>query len=376
MAKNQYIDGLNKLGQVVWYDNISREILVSGELKSLIDSGVSGLTSNPSIFKNAIAESASYDTEIKSMAKAGKSSAEICEELMIGDVAQAADLLLPVYNSLNAKDGYASIEVSPLLAADTNSTIEEARRLWKKLNRKNVMIKVPATSEGIPALEALIKDGINVNVTLIFSVEVYTKVAQAYVRALKARALAGLPVANIASVASFFVSRVDSISEKGFDALIQAGKADAAKKKEFEGKIGIANSKLAYLTYQQIFFAKEFVELQTKGALVQRCLWASTGTKNPAFSPVLYVEELAGRDTVNTMPPQTVAALMKGAKIEPRLERDLDQAQALVAEAKRIGLPFDAQLVALQEQGVELFADAYKSLLASIEAKRKAFLNS
>lgn len=372
MAKNPQIAALNELGQSVWYDNLSRSVLNSGELRSLIDAGVSGLTSNPTIFKVAIADSNDYDAELKELARGGASSELLCEELMLKDVGAAADLLSAVYKTSGGTDGHASIEVSPFLAHDTEGTIEAARRLWKKLNRPNGMIKIPATPEGLPAIRQALEEGININITLIFSDEVYAKVAEAYIAALETRVARNQPVADIASVASFFVSRVDAICEKSFGELAKAGKAREADGEAIIGKVGIANSKIAYAKFEEIFDSPRFKKLGERGAHVQRPLWASTGTKNPKFSPVMYVEELAGRNTVNTMPPATLKALMQGGVIAPRLHEGLDRAEEIVASAERLGVPFTQLLQELQTAGVKLFADSFRELLDSIEKKKRA----
>lgn len=370
MAKNQYIAALNELGQSVWYDNLSRDIVASGELKSLIDAGVSGLTSNPTIFKAAIADTSNYDVDMKKPECKGQNTEELCETLMIQDVAAAADLLRPVYDQTAAGDGYASIEVSPYLAADGKSTVEAAERIWKKLGRPNVMIKIPATPECIPSIKAVLEKGINVNVTLIFSKAVYEDVAEAYVSALETRVSRGEPIDKISSVASFFVSRVDASTEKSIDGLITSGKATAADKEKFIGKVGVANSKLAYEAFEKIFSSPRFKALQAKGARVQRPLWASTGTKNPAFKATMYIEELAGRDTVNTMPPATVKALLQSATISGKLHENMTDAHSLVKALGGLGVNFDQVLVDLQVAGVKSFADSYRDLLASIEEKR------
>lgn len=372
VTKNPQILALNELGQSVWYDNLSRDVLRSGELKTLIDQGVSGLTSNPTIFKQAIADTANYDDDMRSAELKDLNDEALCEELMLRDVAAAADLLRPIYDATGAGDGYASIEVSPYLAADGKGTVEAALRLWKKLNRPNIMIKIPATPECIPAIQETLEKGINVNVTLIFSKEVYEQVAHAYINALKARAARGESVRNIASVASFFVSRVDAIVEKTFDDLVKAGKAKADDKSTFFGKIGIANSKVAYAAFEKLFSSNDFKTLKEQGARVQRPLWASTGTKNPVFKAVMYVEELAGRDTVNTMPPATVKALLADGAIEPRLHSDAAAAEALVSSVNALGVPFNALLKELQVAGVKSFSDSYRDLLQSIENKRKS----
>ncbi len=372
MAKNSQIGALNKVGQSVWYDNLSRDVLKSGELSSLITAGVSGLTSNPTIFKKAIADSTNYDADIAQLGKKGLSADDICEELMVGDVAAAADLLKSTFLATKGDDGHASIEVSPTLAHDTAGTVVAAKRLWKKLDRSNPMIKIPATAEGLPAIRQVIAEGINVNVTLIFSVDVYKKVADAYLSGLEDRVAAGKEISSIASVASFFVSRVDAICEKSFDSLVKSGKALEADRAKFFGKVGIANSKLAYAAYEEIFTSSRFAELKKKGARVQRPLWASTGTKNPVLSPVLYVEELAGKDTVNTMPPATLKALMEKATIGPRLHSGLPEAKELLSVLGNLGIRLNELLLDLQKEGVKSFAESYKELTDSIEKKRSA----
>jgi transaldolase len=372
VSKNKNILALNELGQSVWYDNLSRDVLRSGELKTLIDQGVSGLTSNPTIFKQAIADTSNYDDDMRSGELKNLSTEALCEELMLRDVAAAADLLRPVYDQTGAGDGYASIEVSPYLAADRAGTVEAAVRLWKKLNRPNVMIKIPATPECIPAIQDVLEKGINVNVTLIFSKEVYEEVARAYIGALKNRAARNEEIRNISSVASFFVSRVDAIVEKSFDELVKAASAREADKGIFFGKVGVANSKIAYASYEKLFSGEDIKSLKEKGARVQRPLWASTGTKNPVFKPVMYVEELAGRDTVNTMPPATVKALLVDATIEPRLHGGAADSVALMSKLNDLGVKTDDLLVELQRAGVKSFADSYRDLLQSIETKRKS----
>jgi transaldolase len=371
VSKNRQISALNELGQSVWYDNLSRDVLRSGELQSLIEQGVSGLTSNPTIFKQAIADTSNYDEDMKSQQLKDLSTEALCEELMIRDVAAAADLLRPTYDATAAGDGYASIEVSPNLAADAQGTVAAAQRIWKKLNRPNVMIKIPATPECIPAIQQTLESGINVNVTLIFSQHVYEQVAEAYIAALEARVKRGEDVRSISSVASFFVSRVDAIVEKHFDALVQGGTAQASERSRFLGKVGVANSKLAYESFEKLFGSPRFKMLQDgHGARVQRPLWASTGTKNPAFKAVMYVEELAGRATVNTMPPATVKALLSGGDIKPLLHTGLDAAKELLAWVNSLGLSVESLLKELQVAGVKSFAESYRELLASIDQKR------
>ncbi|MDZ4785947.1 MAG: transaldolase [bacterium] len=368
MLKNQNIATLNKIGQSIWYDNLSRDVVQSGELKNLIDAGVSGLTSNPTIFQKAISGSATYDSDIKKLLDQNKSVVEICEELMLADVTSAADLLKPTYDTTNGADGYASIEVSPLLAKDTKGTLNEALRLWSKLKRKNVMIKVPATKEGLPVITSLIAQGINVNVTLIFSVERYSEVMNAYLSGLEIRSNEGKDL-KVASVASFFVSRVDSICEKYFDELVNKKEAQASSKNLFFGKIGIANSKIAYAKFEEVFAEDRFSKLKAKGAWIQRPLWASTGTKNPAFSPVLYIEGLAGADTVNTVPPQTLAVLMQNLNAKDTIKDDLSKSKEIVNSIEKQGLNFSKLLVELEVAGLKLFADSYNSLIEDLEKK-------
>jgi transaldolase / glucose-6-phosphate isomerase len=356
---------LNRVGQSVWYDNLSRDLLHTGHLASLVDKGVSGLTSNPTIFKKAIADSSNYDAAIRERPP-GLSAEELCEEVFVEDVGAAAHLLHPVFVRSRGADGYASIEVSPLLAADTEGTVQAALRLWKKLARPNIMIKVPATPEGIPAIRTLLAQGLNVNVTLIFSVAVYEQVMEAYLSALEERVSKGLPIEGIASVASFFVSRVDSIVEK------EISHQGLEHRDQFLGRVGIANSKVAYARFKEVFSSDRFLALAEKGARKQRPLWASTGTKNPSFSPVLYVETLAGPDTVNTVPPATLDAILKGVNVfTSTVEADLPLARDILDHLGAAGISFDRLLLTLQEEGVELFKDSYRELLASIEEKRQ-----
>ena len=356
------IAALNGAGQSIWYDNLSRDVLDTGDLKSFIEQGVSGLTSNPTIFRKAILETDKYDTDITALGKTGKTTDEVCEALFIKDVGAAADLLRGVYDKSGGADGHASIEVSPLIASDTKNTVEAGRRIWKSLNRPNIMIKVPATPEGIPAIQQLIADGINVNVTLIFSVDVYEKVIGAYLSGLEDRVQKGLSIKDISSVASFFVSRVDSIVEKKIG-------SNAAALEEFTGKIGIANSQIAYELFMKKFSKESFKNLSEKGGRVQRPLWASTGTKNPKFSPVMYVEALAGNQTVNTVPPQTLDAILKGVKVSATVEKGIPEAHKILAKLAESGVKLRDLLQELQVEGVKSFSDAYKELVESIDQK-------
>ncbi|MCL4146824.1 UNVERIFIED_CONTAM: hypothetical protein GTU68_001706 [Idotea baltica] len=370
MAINNQIKTINEAGQSIWYDNLSRDVLRSGKLKELIEQGVSGLTSNPSIFEQAISGSSEYDSDFNELKDKNLNTEELCEELMINDVAKAADLLIDTYNKTNGDDGYASLEVSPFLADDTEGTVEAAKRLWSKLNRPNIMIKIPATEAGIPAIEEVLTLGINVNVTLIFSVKSYLDVVKAYLNALENRIKNNQPIDKIASVASFFVSRVDAISEKKLSELVDNGKIDSEKFNQFLGKVGIANSRLAYAEFEKNF-SNSFDQLKSKKAKVQRPLWASTSTKNPDFNELLYVESLAGADTVNTLPPKTLEALINSDSIKGNLKEDFEKAPTLISELNEL-IPFEELLIQLQEAGVNSFAESYKNLLVSIEEKVKS----
>jgi len=366
MAKAKSIEILNRYGQSAWYDNLSRDVLQKGELQRLINLGISGLTSNPSIFKSAIADSTDYDADIRLLAGRGLSEEQICEELMLEDVRHAADLLRPVYEESEGTDGYASVEVSPLLAYDVQQTLEQARRIWGAISRPNLMIKVPATQEGLVAIRTLLEEGINVNVTLIFSVEVYRTVMDAYLSALESRRQRGESVAGIASVASFFVSRVDEICER------ELSKLKNISMEPFFGEVAVANSKMAYALYQDYFTSERFFSLKKYGAKVQRPLWASTGTKNPKLPPLVYVNALAGRDTVNTLKPETLAVLLETEDLSPALHEGLDRARDLLAALGRMGVDLNTCMKELEEAGVKAFADAYRVLLESIRRKVRA----
>jgi transaldolase/glucose-6-phosphate isomerase len=363
-------------GQSFWYDNIQRSILTSGELQTLIDEyGVLGLTSNPAIFEKAITSSADYDRDIIALAQQGLGAEAIYEALAIADIQSAADLLEPIYEQTNGLDGYVSLEVSPLLAHDCEGTIQEARRLFKAVGRKNLMVKVPATPAGIPAIQALIAEGINVNVTLIFSLEGYEAVARAYIAGLKQRADQGLPL-DVASVASFFVSRVDTLVDKLLDEKIAATPAEDAARRAYlqslKGKAAIANAKLAYTIFERVFAEPAFSALAAQGACTQRLLWASTSTKNPAYKDTYYVEALIGAHTVNTLPPVTLKAFRDHGVVAPTLCQGLDEARQTLAALEAEGISMAEVWQKLQDDGVKLFADAYTSLLKAIERKRTA----
>jgi len=365
---------LGELGQSVWLDQMRRSLLTTGELKKLIrDDGVKGLTSNPTIFEKAISGSPDYADALRALAQKGSSVSEIYEALVIEDIGNAADLFREVYDANPGGDGFVSLEVSPLLAHDTAATIKEAKSLFSRLNRPNVMIKVPGTPEGLPAIEELIAAGLNINVTLIFSVEVYEKVTEAYIRGLEKRAAAGQPVDKIGSVASFFVSRIDTTTDKQLDNLAKqvSGNGDASRITALKGKAAIANAKLAYESFQRIFGGERFAAMKAKGAKVQRPLWASTSTKNPAYSDVMYVEELIGSDTVDTMPPQTIDAYRDHGKPARTLDTGLADAHKLFADLKAVGVDFREVTEQLTKEGVASFADSFQQLIKVIEARRE-----
>ncbi len=356
---------LFQLGQSVWYDNISRALLDSGDMQALIDDGVVGVTSNPSIFEKAIAKSDDYDAAIGELAQAGKTTNEIYEALTLADIGAAADLLKPVYDKTGGVDGYISLEVSPTLARDTEGTIAEARRLFTALSRPNIMIKVPATPQGIPAIETLTAEGININVTLIFSLSSYEGVMIAYITGLEKRLAAGQPIDHISSVASFFVSRVDTAVDKALD---------AKGNKELQGKIAIANAKIAYARFRQVFSGTRWQALVANGARVQRPLWASTSTKNPDYPDTLYVDNLIGPDTVNTMPPATVEAYKDHGVVAVTISQGVEDAAGQLEALAQAGVDLDAVTDQLQVDGVDAFAKSFHSLMDGIESKRIAIL--
>ncbi len=367
---------LKKLGQSLWFDQIERSLINSGELRRMIQaSEVFGLTSNPTIFQKAITGSDDYDETMRRLARVGKNAGEIFEALAIEDIGAAADLFLPVYQQAQGGDGFVSIEVSPELAFEAEATMDEARRLHGKLQRANVLVKVPATKEGLQAIEQLTSEGINVNVTLIFSVERYREVTEAYIRGLERRRAAGQPIANAASVASFFVSRIDTATDKRLQKVLddpkRAAQHDAAQ--ELLGKAAIANAKLAYAAFREIFHGARFAELRKAGARVQRPLWASTGTKNPKYSDVYYVDTLIGTETVNTVPPQTLKAFLDHGRPALTLDQGLDEAKRVFEQLKALGIDFKQITDELTQEGVKAFADSFRALLVAVEEERVKF---
>ncbi len=360
------ISKLTSLGQSLWYDNIQRKLLENGELQAMIERGeIRGVTSNPTIFNNAIAKTSDYDSALTPLAWAGWDAEKIFWQLAIEDIRAACDAFAPLYEETNGGDGYVSLEVSPYLAHDTEATAAQAQQLWARVQRPNLMIKIPATREGIPAIRKAIAAGVNVNVTLIFSLTRYAEVMDAYLSGLEERAAAGHPIDHIASVASFFVSRVDT--------KIDPKLPDTSPLK---GKAAIANAKLAYDLYQQTFAGRRWENLKVKGARVQRPLWASTSTKNPAYPDTIYVDNLIGPETVNTVPPQTLEAFKDHGVAEATLLRGLDEAQNVIRQLEALGISMDVITQELEDEGVKAFADAFAQLLATIDERRKAAASS
>lgn len=363
---NPVIAKIAELGQSIWYDNIRRGVIASGELQALIDDGVTGVTSNPSIFKKAIADSDDYQADLARLADSGSGATEVYEALAFEDIRAACDLFRPVYERTERRDGFVSIEVHPALADDTPGTIAEARRIFTAIDRPNVMIKIPATEAGMPAVEAALAEGINVNVTLIFSTEVYRSVIAAYLAGVEKFLSGGGHPAGVSSVASFFVSRVDTSVDKLLHAKIDAGQTELTT---LLGKAAVANTKIAYEVYQQVFSGERFAALAAKGARVQRPLWASTSTKNPAYHDLLYVDTLFGPDTVNTVPPATLDAIRDHGKPKPTLERDLTAAHECLARLEQAGISMAEVTEQLKNEGVKAFADAFDQLLDAIQSR-------
>lgn len=371
---NPILDIATQYGQSIWMDNLSRDLIVSGELKALITSrGIKGITSNPAIFEKAIAGNEIYDEAIKAGIEAGKSTHDIYESLVFWDITQACDVFSDVYAETDALDGYVSIEVPPTIANDTESTISEAQRYFATIDRPNVMIKIPGTPEGLPAVEQAIAEGINVNVTLLFSVQAYIDTAWAYIRGLEKRAAAGEDISKIASVASFFLSRIDVNIDDQLDAKIKSGVSEdvASKLIALKGKVAIANAKIAYQHYLEIFSSDRWQALAAKGAKPQRLLWASTGTKNPDYSDVMYVDELVGADTVNTLPPDTIEACADHCDPARRIDANVEQAQKIIAalQDEDVAIDLDAVMDQLLAEGIDKFIKPFQSLMASLEEK-------
>ncbi len=367
---------LLEVGQSVWLDYLDRKFLIDGSLKKLIDEdGLRGLTSNPSIFEKAIAQGGDYDAQIQLLLKSADLDAlDLYERLAVTDIQTAADLFRPVYDGLGGLDGYASIEVSPRHAFDTEATILEAQRLWRAVDRPNVMVKVPATEPGLRAIRYLIGEGINVNVTLLFGIDMYLEVAEAHLSGLEALRARGGDIGSVHGVASFFVSRIDTKIDKDIDARIKsAGGEEAATLRRLRGKVAIANAKIAYQHYLDLVATPRWRTLAALGASPQRLLWASTGTKNPDYADTLYIDELIGPDTISTMPPKTLDAFRDHGRVGERLTQDIDAARATLAEAEALGLNLRGVTDELTSDGVRQFEHSLEALLAAIAEKHKRF---
>jgi transaldolase/glucose-6-phosphate isomerase len=369
VAGKNPLKALLDYGQSPWMDYIRRDLLTSGELRKIIDAdGLRGMTSNPAIFEKAISSSNVYADIIGSPDSKKLDAKGVYEKIAIRDVQDACDIFKSVYAESKRRDGYVSLEVSPYLASDTQGTIDEARRLWKAVGRENVMIKVPATPEGVPAIRQLLEDGLNINITLLFAQSAYEKVAEAYLAALEARAAKGQDLSHIASVASFFVSRIDSLVDSKIDEMLKTEK-DGAKRSllaGLHGKVAIANAKVTYTKYQQLFGSPRWNALSAKGAQTQRLLWASTSTKNPKYRDVVYVEELIGADTVDTIPPATFDAFREHGKVRPSLTEDVTGAAAVMSDLAKAGISMKEVTDKLIVDAVKLFADPFKALLDAI----------
>src|SRR6202165_5711996 len=374
------VKALENHGQAVWLDFLARGFVARGELKKLIDTdGVKGVTSNPSIFEKRVEGSNEYDGAIgRALKKGDRPVAELFEILAVEDIQHAADVLRPVYDQLKGADGFVSLEVSPYLAMDTKATIAEAEHLWKDVGRKNLMVKVPATPEGLPAIEHLIGEGISINITLLFSQKVYVRVAEAYLAGLEKYVKGGGDPSHVASVASFFVSRIDNAVDKELDEKIARANDPTEKERlaELKGKVAIANAKLAYQEYKRLFSGPRWEKLAAKGAKPQRLLWASTGTKNKDYSDVLYVEELIGPNTVNTVPPATLDAFRDHGTPRDSLEENIEDAKHVLAELEKSGISLDAITAELVKDGVRQFADGAEKLYGAVAHKRAVVLGA
>lgn len=361
---------LAEIGQSVWLDYIDREFILNGGLATYVQRGLRGVTSNPDLFQKAISEGNEYDAQIQQLAQAGKTAEEIYEVLVVEDSKMAADILRPVFDESDGTDGFFSLEVNPHLALDIQGTINEATRLFALVDRPNVMIKVPATPEGVPAFQQLIEEGINVNVTLMFSLEQYDQIAEAYIAAMEKRAENVYNLQQIASVASIFVSRLDTKVDKMLD-VYKTSKAEALK-----GQIGLANAKIAYQHFKDAFLSERWQRLEEKGARLQRVLYGSTGTKNPEYSDVMYVDNLIGPHTVNTIPPKTLEAFLDHGTIAMTLESDLDEARAQLNELATLGINLDEVTKELLDEGVGNFVKPYDELIKTITEKREALIKA
>ena len=378
MAENPLV-GLQKIGQSIWLDFLSRELINSGALKRLVDEGVTGVTSNPSIFQKAISGSGDYDQSLREMLRAGvREEKELFFGLAMKDVADAADMLRPVYDETGGMDGFISIEVSPDIAYDADATVLEAGHLFSTIGRKNILVKVPGTKQALPAIEQLVSEGININVTLLFSVKRYEEVMDAYISGLEKRLKAGQSIDEIWSVASFFVSRVDTTVDRLLEAELSRAGSEAGRERLLKGLTGgaaVANAKIAYRKYREVFSSSRFTDLKGKGANVQRLLWGSTSAKNPAYSDIKYVQELIGPGIINTVPEDTMQAFKDHGEARVTIEDGCEAAEGLVRELGSLGIDIEAVAAGLEQEGVKAFSDAFFSLLEEIAKKRDRFLS-
>jgi len=358
---------LADLGQSYWLDNLTRRMIENGELKNrVVKEGLRGITSNPAIFSKAITQGQEYDAQIRQVTAAGGTIEAVYEALVVTDIRNACDILRPVFDKTGGVDGFLSLEVSPHLARDTDGSVAEGRRLWQAVDRPNLLIKIPGTAEGVPAIEQLLFEGINVNVTLLFSIDSYQAVAEAHMRALERRLAAGLPIDKVASVASFFLSRIDVLVDGLLKALAAGSEPDP---QALLGKAAIANAKLAYRQFKQNTASGRWKTLAAKGGRVQRMLWASTSTKNPDYSDVMYVDTLIGPDTVNTLPEETIAAFADHGTAASTVEKGLDDAKTTMAAIAKLGIDFAKATRQLEEEGIQKFIDPYESLLEALKRR-------
>lgn len=366
---------LMQYGQSYWLDDLTRGMITSGELQQRVtEQGLRGITSNPSTFHKAISDSQDYDTQIERLVHDGDEAAQIYEHLAVTDIQEACDILQPVYTDSDGTDGFVSLEVSPHLAHDAEATMHEVRRLSKAVDRPNVLIKIPGTPAGIPAIEEMLYEGINVNITLLFAIKDYEAVAQAYIRALERRMAEHLPLRNVASVASFFLSRIDVLVDELLSHRLPAAgsKSDGPRADQLMGQTAVANAKLAYQSFKRIFAGDRWQALTAEGARVQRPLWASTSTKNPAYRDVCYIEPLIGPHTVTTMPADTIAAFADHGVVEPTVEANLDQAHQILRDLEGVGINLDYVTQRLQDEGVQKFIDPYDALMDALSTKYSA----
>jgi len=367
------VDALTAQGQSIWQDDITRGMLTSGQLKAMIDEvGIRGLTSNPTIFEKAIAGGSHYDDQIIDLLQQGKTPLEIFEAVEIDDIRDACDLFRGLYDATNGNDGFCSIEVSPDAARNADSTREQVRRLWASVDRPNLMVKIPGTIEGTPVIEEMLAEGININVTLLFSLDAYQRVANAFVSGLERRHAAGHSIDRVASVASFFVSRVDALVDKLIDGQIAEAGSDEAKAEleSLKGRIAVANARLAYEKFEQIFGSERFAPLKEAGAQVQRPLWASTGAKNPAYPDTIYVDNLIGPDTVNTMPGKTIEAFLDHGTVARTVDQAYATEHAAMSKLAKAGISIDEVTAQLEIEGIASFVTSFESLLAGVAAKK------